>query len=418
MGGRGESAALLMALPLAVAAQPQWGLQARLQGEQVSDDRFGEPGGRAETVGLLRLLLDAGWRADTEPRPAAFVQFGLYAAQGRNGGASSLDASDPDLYQAWLELPLGDSGGRLRLGRQEWSLGSGRLLSVRDGPNARRAFDAAQLDTGRVPLRLRLLYGRPVRNGDGAFDDRRDPDQRLSGAVLGTPALGGVAELYSLHYERREGRYAVSEGQERRESFGLRLAGGEDGPGWRHDLELVWQQGRVADTPVRAWTLASDTGYRFTRGPGRPQLGLKLDLASGDRDPDDGRLETFNALYPNPSYFSDAALIAPANLIDLQPYLQWSASATVTLRAGWNAVWKHRRADAIYGTPVPLRPLPVSTGGPRFVGHQPQLGAEWAVTEAQRISLSYVHFEAGAGLRAAGGGDVDFLQLVLSLEPR
>ena len=408
---------LLLTLPLMAAAEPpaslRFGLHWREQGEYQSADRFGDPDARADTVWLHRLLLDAGWRAPA-PGAAAFLQLGVYGAEGRNGGPSPVDESAPDLHQAYLDLPLGAHGLRLRAGRQEWSQGSGRLLSVRERPNSRRAFDALQVDAGSGEVRLRLRYGRPVRNEDGAFDDRRNPDEQLAGAQLTLPALAGVAELYALRYRRAQGRFAAGEAHERRESFGLRLAGSS--AGWRYDSELVWQQGRFAGGPLRAWTVASDSSYRFSAWPGQPRLGLKLDVASGDGDPNDGKLETFNGLYPNPSYFSDATLIAPANLIDLQPYLQLHLSERIEMQLGWNAIWKHRRADAIYGTPVPLRPLPASAGGPRFVGHQQQLSAEWAASEHWRWSASYVHFDAGAGLRAAGGRSLDFLQLVLSCD--
>ena len=35
--------------------------------------------------------------------------------------------------------------------------------------------------------------------------------------------------------------------------------------------------------------LASDTGWRWHQAPLQPRLGVKLDIASGDRDAGDGR---------------------------------------------------------------------------------------------------------------------------------
>jgi hypothetical protein len=45
-------------------------------------------------------------------------------------------------------------------------------------------------------------------------------------------------------------------------------------------------------------------GSTFASVAGSPRLGLKVDGASGDRHPGDGRVETFNPLFPNGYYFT------------------------------------------------------------------------------------------------------------------
>ncbi|MCR2572501.1 alginate export family protein, partial [Salmonella enterica] len=81
---------------------------------------------------------------------------------------------------------------------------------------------------------------------------------------------------------------------------------------------------------IRAWTLATDTGLRWTELPLQPRLGLKADIASGDGNLHDGRLGTFNALFPKSAYFSEASLLAPANLMDVQPTLTLRLHDAVT----------------------------------------------------------------------------------------
>lgn len=416
---RNEAArlALIVALlPATVTAAPtiDFGAALREQGETISSDTFGIASPADDAVWLHRLLLHADLRSADETL-RAYVQLGAYAEGGRNGGASPVDESAPDLHQGYVELPLFDPRLRLRAGRQEWSFGSGRLVSVRDGPNIRRAFDAVQVEAAAGDARVRALYGRPVANEDGAFDDEADRSEALGGVYAQLPLrdTAWAADLDWLHYRRDQAEFAAGIADERRDSYGLRLYGEHDG--WNFNTELVWQSGRFGGDPIRAWTIANDSRYRFEAIRYRPRIGFKLDLASGDADADDGRLGTFNALYPNPSYFSDAALIAPANLIDLQPYVQLTPLRELTLYAGWNLIWKHRRADAVYTTPVPLNPVPGSAGGARFVGHQLQLSAQWAATEHLQVEGSYVRFNVGDGLREAGGDDVDFVQLVLSL---
>jgi len=413
---RGPAPARLAAALLAASMTPglasggPFGASLREQLEHVSDDSLGA-GSAADTVAQHRLLVNL----DLQPLPGlrAFGELGVYAQNGRNGGSSPVDESAPDLHQGYLDWRSGRRALRLRAGRSEWTLGSGRLVSVRDGPNIRRAFDGVQLDATLGSGSLRLLWGRPVHNRDGAFDDRPDRDERLSGAqvALGSGRDRGI-ELYGLDYARDGAAFAAGVGDEQRRSWGLRLHGREGS--LDYNTELVGQTGHWRGTRIRAWTVANDFGWRFAGAPFAPRLGLKADVASGDSDPGDARLQTFNALYPNPSYFSDAALIAPANLIDLQPNVGLAISPRLSLYLGWNLLWKHRAQDAVFTTPVPLTAVDGSAGGgERFIGHQVQLSGQWTASKHLSIEASAVRFDPGSALAGPQGQAIDYLQLVL-----
>ena len=383
------------------------GAEVRLQADTISSDTFGIVSQRSDTVWQERALANADHKQGIA---RLYVQLGVSKANGRDGGPSPVDESDPDAQQAFVELAL-PAVGQLRAGRQEWSFGSGRLVSVRDGPNIRRAFDAVRLDHSIAGGTVRLLYGRPVENRPGSFDDRANDEQSLAGIYSTWPLASedSTLELYWLDLHRNVAHFAAGTGRERRDSWGIRWSGETES--WGYNIEAVLQTGDFAGEDIRAWTFATDTRYRT----GSLQWGLKLDVASGDGNLDDGRLETFNALYPNPSYFSEAALIAPANLIDVQPFVYWEVSDRLSLHAGWDVIWKHRRADAIYATPVPLTPIPNSAGTSRFVGQQLQAVTSWQLTRHVLLEGSYVHFIAGSGLREAGGENVDFAQIKVTL---
>ena len=110
----------------------------------------------------------------------------------------------------------------------------------------------------------------------------------------------GQWDLYLLDYRREGARFAAGSGTERRQTLGARWFGQAGALDW--NTELVAQGGElqtVASTlDVRAWTLATDTGWRWTERPLQPRLGLKADIASGDGNLRDGRVGTFNALFP------------------------------------------------------------------------------------------------------------------------
>jgi len=383
----------------------------RLRSMYYDPTRFGVQGGQEDGYGLLRAL--ASIRAQRDGWQAV-AQLGVHAEQGRRGGAGGTDRGALDVQQSYVHWQ-GEHVG-WQLGRQEAGYGSSRLLSVRDGPNIRLAFDGVRGRWRAPRWQLDLMALRPVDNRPGAFDDRSDHGQYLLGgyATLQGRSAGSGLDLYLLGYGRDDARFAGAQGDERRTTLGARWFARQ--PRWDANVELVGQRGTLSaaqgDLAIRAWTLASDTGVRWSQRAWQPRLGVKVDIASGDRTPGDGRLQTFNALYPKAAYFSEASLLAPANLMDVQPTLTLTPHPAITTEFGWQLAWKHRRADAIYTTPAPLAALPGSAGTPRRIGQQFKWETTWRASPQWQWQAQLAWFEAGPGLRAAGGRDTLFASMV------
>ncbi len=390
--------------------QLQWDASLRLRGMYYDPARFGI-GGSEDGYGLLRALASATY---VEDNWQARLQLGVHAENGKAGGPGRTDSGALDVQQAYWRWQRG--GFHLQLGRQEAGYGSSRLLSVRDGPNIRLAFDGARAGwKGRLGT-LDLMALRPLENRPGAFDDRGERGAHLWGAYA-TTARGrgpGQWDLYLLDYRREGARFAAGSGTERRKTLGARWFGQFGALDW--NSELVAQGGElqtVAGTlDVRAWTLATDTGWRWTERPLQPRLGLKADIASGDGKLHDGRLGTFNALFPKSAYFSEASLLAPANLMDLQPTLTLRLHHAVTTELGVQMAWKQRRADAVYTTPAPLVALPGSAGGARRIGTQYKSETRWQASEHWQWQLQLAWVDAGPALKQAGGQDTLFASIV------
>ena len=415
------SLALLVAPTLALACggghcieagdgKLQWDASLRVRGLYYDPTRFGI-GGAEDGYGLLRALASASYVEDTWQ---AKLQLGLHGEDGKAGGPGRTDRSALDVQQVYWRWQR--DSFHLQLGRQEAGYGSSRLLSVRDGPNIRLAFDGARAGwKGRLGT-LDLMALRPVENRPGAFDDRGEPGAHLWGAYA-TTARGrwpGQWDLYLLDYRREGARFAAGAGIERRQTVGARWFGQAGALDW--NSELVAQGGELrtttGDLDIRAWTLATDTGWRWSRLPLQPRLGLKADIASGDGSLRDGRLGTFNALFPKSAYFSEASLLSPANLMDVQPTLSLRLHDTVTTELGVQMAWKHRRADAVYTTPAPLVALPGTAGGARRIGTQYKSETRWQASEHWQWQLQLAWVDAGPALKQAGGRDTLFASIV------
>lgn len=398
-----EAATLTFGADARVRAQGYWPLDFGIGNAMNSR--------RGDSYTLFRGLVHGDLRVGKYAQ--LFVQFGAYDESGRRGGPESADQSILDLQQGFLAW----NGDRffLRAGRQEVTFGTSRLIAVREGPNIRLAFDGVRAGWKQGPHRIDILAFRQVLNKPEAFDDTTSKSQSLYGlyATFAPEIISPFKmDLYWLGYERDQGQFAAAQGQEHRHSFGTRLFG--SAKEWDWNLEAVFQIGDVGNQTIRAWTVASDTGFTFTALPWSPRLGLKADIASGDKNPSDGRLGTFNALYPNPTYFSEAALLAPGNIMDVQPAVTIKPVSTLTFTVGWNFLWKHHKEDAIYTPPAPLVAIPETIGTGRYIGNQIKLEGSYRPHPQWEIRAAAVHFNTGEALTHAGGKSVDFLMTSLA----
>lgn len=345
------------------------------------------------------------------PNFRAFVEIGSAFAPGWNGAAPATQRNPIDLQQGFGEVMAPIAGGELslRLGRQEMAFGSSRLVSVRESPNVRRSFDGLRATWSASPdFRADAFILRPVTPQPGNFNDSQDPGQAFWGlytttAIAAVPGL--KLDLYYLGLEREGARFTQGVATERRHTIGTRIFGRRGGFDW--NTEAAFQFGSFGRAEIRAWTVSTNLGYAVPSWPLAPRFGLNADAISGDRDPRDNRLGTFNPLFPRLPYFSEANLAAPANLLDLQPNVTLNPARGVSVNIGWNPLWKQERADAFYAPPLTaVRGTAGSRG--RYIGQQVSATAEWRMTARVTLAATYVHFEPGEVTRAAGGRNGDF----------
>lgn len=314
------------------------------------------------------------WGQDSQDKNGVFLQryvlhgdlhlgphlrlFGqIYSAleDGRAGPPSPIEKNRLDLQQVFLDLstPLGaGASATLRVGRQELRYGSARLVDVREGPNVRRKFDGGRVRIEVGDWQLDGIAVRPSLIEPGVFNDRINDAQALWGAyaVARSPSwlpFGSSLDLYYLGYKDEAARFDQGAAQETRHTVGIRLWG--ERSGWDWNWEIIYQFGRFGRGDIRAWSTASDTGYTARDAPWSPRLGLSANVASGDRNPADHDLQTFNPLFPRGNYFSELALLGPRNFFNLHPSLTVQLTERLSLTADVDFFWRLEHDDGIYG---------------------------------------------------------------------
>jgi hypothetical protein len=350
---------------------------------------------------------DANWRA--------FVQLEDARAPGKRT-VSSVDENRADLRLAFLEYTgtLGPATIKARVGRQDFQFDLQRFISSRDGPNVRQSFDAIWADWELEPWRVLGFISQPVQYAfDQPFDDQSNRHFRFSMLraerhVFGTDELS----FYYALYERDNARFLDAVGNERRHVLDARFAGAAAGFDW--DLEVMGQLGDVGHSSIGAWAAGTRTGYTAASWPMSPRFGLQVDAASGDTNPRDGRLGTFNPLFPNGYYFSLAGYTGYANVIHVKPSVTVSPAPGLKLALATGLQWRMTTADAVYVQPVV--PVAGTAGrGGNWTGVYVQLRADYAFGPNLTGAIEAVRYQVGSALHQAGAHDSTYLGTELKL---
>lgn len=391
--------------------EASFGGEIRLRVDSFDAPSLGLRGQGEETVLQTRLLTHGDFHLDETMR--VFVQLGWHDAEGRDPRPLSVDQSNVDLQQGFVEFrsDLGGGTATLRLGRQEMAYGLQRLVSVREGPNIRQSFDGGRLTWVRDgSMRLDVFATRVVTPRLGAFDDSPDTDQDFYGVHTTFRRAGDNLDVYYLGYARSSGSFTDSRGQEQRHTGGARWYGRHNG--WDWDVEPIVQWGEMGGKTIAAWSVASILGHTFETDRLTPRLHVSMNAASGDRTRGDGRLETFNALFPRGPYFTEASLLAPMNFRNVDFGLEVKPKPNLSLSGKVDAHWRISTNDGVYLIPGILLTTPQSRS--RFVGWQMQLRALWQPGPNLSVLGAIAYFDPSDALATTAARDQTYGGLTVS----
>jgi hypothetical protein len=326
----------------------------------------------------------------------------------RIGGPRPIDEKKLDFQAAFLEVGTGEDRRwiKFRVGRQEMEYGSGRLIDVREGPNVRLSFDGFKVKTGIGSWQIDGFAVRPDLDKPGFFNNVPNHSVGFWGVYGVRPTKNITLDAYYLGLDRKEAAFNRGAAHEVRHSIGARLSRpvAQTKPGWDFDHEALWQFGSFGSANIRAWTVASETGYRFPTAPLKPRFSVKADISSGD-DPRTNTLGTFNPLFPKGNYFGVIATAGPGpiNFIDVHPHVEAALPHDVTASADWIFQWRESLGDGVYSVPGSLI-IAAGKSNARFVGHRPGTEVRWQVNRHLWFQADYGIFYAGKFVKESQPG--------------
>jgi Alginate export len=373
------------------------GGEAREVWEQIGNDNWGQS---PFWNGYLneRYMVHFDVHYGTHVRSFVELKSGLNSY--RIGGPRPIDEKKLDFQAAFLEIGTGDDRNwiKFRAGRQEMEYGSGRLIDVREGPNVRLSFDGFRVKAGIGSWQIDGFAMRPDLDNFGFFDNAPNHAVEFWGVYGARPLKKSLTlDAYYLGLDRKSATFNRGTGQEVRHSIGARLSRpvAQTKPGWDFDYEALYQFGSFGSANIRAWTVATETGYRLPTVPLKPRFSVKSDISSGD-DPRTNTLGTFNPLFPKGNYFGVLATTGPGpiNFIDVHPHVETALPHSVTASFDWIFQWRESLQDGVYAVPGFLI-IPAGKSDARFVGNRPGTEVHWQANRHLWFQADYGIFYAG-----------------------
>lgn len=279
-----------------------------------------------------------------------FAQLRSALQDGRTNGPRPIDEDHLNVQNVFIDATIWkktDNSLLIRAGRQELDYGSGRLISVREGPNARLYFTGGKLayNSSRFSADAFVMMADTIKTG--MFDNKSSNQINLWGTYnkIIFPKSGNL-DLYYIGINRKEAAFEEGFESELRHTVGTRFW--KYGGGFIYNLEAAYQFGKFGTGSINAWTASVDLGYSFEKVKFKPTINFRNDYISGDKNAGDGKLQTFNPIYPKGGYFGFSPQIGPVNLIDIHPYATLDLLAQLKMQLDVVFNWRYSLHDGVY----------------------------------------------------------------------
>lgn len=326
-----------------------------------------------------------------------FAQLRSALEDGRTNGARGIDEDQLNVQNLFLDVNVWQQKDKkiaIRAGRQELDYGSGRLISVREGPNARLYFTGGKLmyTSSRVSIDAFAMMADTVYTG--VFDNKMSKQLNLWGAYskIIFPKAGNL-DLYYLGFRRDASVFEEGIAPERRHTIGSRLW--KYGGGFIYNLEAAYQFGTFGSGNINAWTGSIDIGYMFENIKFKPTINLRNDYISGDKNQGNGNLQTFNPLYPKGGYFGFSPQVGPVNLIDIHPYATFDLLSNLKMQVDVVLNWRYSTQDGVY-RPSGILNLRGSDSDEKYIGTAYLANFTYGINKYISVVSGIQYFKTGA----------------------
>ena len=309
-----------------------------------------------------------------------------------------------DLHQGYIDFErIFGSDLTLRAGRFELSIWNQRLISPLDWDIVGRAWDGIAI-VGDIAEDWNLVAGYSTLAEPATIDSDKDTDLYLAfltytGWEDNTVGVGFAA----VHSDTRPNDFNL---------YTVTLHWDGKAGGFDYSLDLVGQWGDTkpggppaAELDIEAYAIAAEVGYTFDVD-WKPRISIEWTWASGDDDPTDGEVNTFNPLFPfGHTYWGYMDIWSWQNGHDLVLHLQAKPDEDWWLEVAFHSFWLDSSKDSWFNAGgAPIRTDPTGNAG-EHVGLELDISVKYWFTKDVFLWFGYSHFFAGDYVSDTGDDD-------------
>lgn len=313
-----------------------------------------------------------------------------------------------DLLEGWMMLGQASEGLSFKVGRQKLSYGDQRLVGPLEWLNPSRTFDAAKLRFADQSWSLDLFTASVVPFEDNVFnrsDFLRDSarDQFFSGAYLATQwvPINLTTDFYAFHLDENQPAGASS-------FFTLGTLWKGDPKrlgGLYYTTEMAVQFGEVADNDLLAFAGHWKLGYQSS-DPWKTNIGLQYNYGSGDSDASDGKVGTFQNLFPtNHLFYGFMDTTGWINMHNPQINLSVQPTEKLKLALDYHLYWNATSNDAWYRVNGVTQVREITPDADRFRGSELDLTIAYKVNKHLSFLFGFSYYFAADYLADTGASD-------------
>jgi hypothetical protein len=171
---------------------------------------------------------------------------------------------------------------------------------------------------------------------------------------------------------------------------GMRIAE-QDHEGFDWDMTYILERGDFAEDDIDAYGYHLQLAYNFNSCPVKPRLGVDYSYASGDGDPTDGDMETFDGAFgARDKMYGRINLFHWKNLKDAEVNLMLKPKKNWKVTTRFHQFWLADRKDAWYLNPKAYKD-PTGQSGDE-VGKELDIITVWNINKDNQIQFGAGYF--------------------------
>ncbi|MBE9570801.1 MAG: alginate export family protein [Proteobacteria bacterium] len=286
----------------------------------------------------------------------------------------------------------------IKTGRQIMSYGDKRIYGPGQwGNTGRWLWDAAKLHYKFKGGFMDAYYGKTMVHDPSHLSWKHNHGFESVGFYghfeLPKNLLGIALEPFSMTKKNNRDAYKGEDGQSG--DFDAYYVGArifkKDCKEFDFDFTFITEDGDRADDDIDAYGYHLLMAYNFKQIGFKPRVSVEYSYASGDSDPEDGTLETFDGAFgARDKMYGRMNLFHWKNLRDAQINVEVKPENWLYLKAEYHQFWLAEREDAWYLNPKEYRDKSGNSGDK--VGKEFDLTARLKLPKGNEIQFGFGHF--------------------------